>query len=300
MILLTEIIKPDSNKQNIASKLHRQFAHASSSKIKALLTDANIHDDEIINQLEILDTTCDTCLKYKKKKPKPIVGLPLAKTFNETVAMDLKEWSHQPTIWFLHMIDHFSQYSVSCVIHSKRKEVIVDKILKHWIATFGHPHKFLTDNGGEFCNDEFISLCENFNIRVCTTAAESPWSNGLVERHNGILGLMVPKVIENCNCSLETALAWSVSAKNSLANVHGYSSNQLVFGKNPNYPNALEDKLPALEASTCSEIVAKNLNACRYTLLDNNSFKKNLLTDYVVPCVIMFVPIVTLLIPLAI
>ena len=63
MILLTEIIKSDSNKQNIASKLHRQFAHASSSKIKALLTDANIHDDEIINQLQILDTTCDTCLK---------------------------------------------------------------------------------------------------------------------------------------------------------------------------------------------------------------------------------------------
>ena len=178
--------------------------------------------------------------------------------------MDLKEWSHQPTIWFLHMIDHFSRYSVSCVIHSKRKEVIVDKILKHCIATFGHPHKFLTDNGGEFCNDEFISLCENFNIRVCTTAAESPWSNGLVERHNGILGLMVPKVIENSNCSLETSLAWSVSAKNSLANVHGYSSNQLVFGKNPNYPNVLEDKLPALEASTCSEIVAKNLNALHF------------------------------------
>ena len=50
------------------------------------------------------------------------------------------------------------------------------------------------------------------------------------------------------------------SAKNSLVNVHGFSSNQLIFGKNPYYPNISEDKLPALEALTCIEKVAENLN----------------------------------------
>ena len=39
----------------------------------------------------------------------------------------------------------------------------------------------LVDNGGEFNNGEFTSLCENFNINIKTTAAESPWSNGLIE-----------------------------------------------------------------------------------------------------------------------
>lgn len=98
------------------------------------------------------------------------------------------------------------------------------------------------------------------NIRICTTAAESPWSNDIIEKHNGILGLMVLKVIKDSNCSLKTALVWAVSAKNSLVNVHGFSSNQLIFGKNPYYPNISEDKLPALEALTCIEKVAENLN----------------------------------------
>ena len=84
------------------------------------------------------------------------------------------EWSHNKKIWLLHIIDHATRYSVSCVIYSKRKEVIVKKIFQHWIGSFGHPKKILIDNGGEFCNDEFKTLCESFNIRICTTAAESP------------------------------------------------------------------------------------------------------------------------------
>ena len=63
------------------------------------------------------------CFKHNKAKPRPIVGFPLAKCFNETVALDLKEWSSNT--WFLHMIDHLTKFSASCVIKSKYKEVIV-------------------------------------------------------------------------------------------------------------------------------------------------------------------------------
>ena len=117
------------------------------------------------------------------------------------------------------------------------------------------------DNGGEFANDEFITFCENLNIRICITAAESPWSNGLVEHHNAILGLTVTKTIEETKCNLDIAVAWAVSAKNSLKNVNGFSPNQLVFGKNRNYPNTFDDFLPALENRASSQIVPQNLNA---------------------------------------
>ena len=62
-------------------------------------------------------------------------------------------------------------------------------------------------------------------------------------------------------CPLEIALAWAVNAKRSLHNVYGYSPNQLVFGKNPNIPSVINDKPSALEGTTSSEVVAKNLNA---------------------------------------
>ena len=31
--------------------------------------------------------------------------------------------------------------------------------------------------GGQFANNDFITFCENLDIRICTTAAERPWSN---------------------------------------------------------------------------------------------------------------------------
>ena len=36
---------------------------------------------------------------------------------------------------------------------------------------------------------------------------------------------------------------------------------QLVFGRNPNYPNNFDNQVPALEGKTSSQIVAENLNA---------------------------------------
>ena len=95
------------------------------------------------------------------------------------------------------------------------------------------------------------------NNRIWTTAAESPWSNSLIERHNAILGLTVTKTMENIKCDLQLAVSWAVSAKNSLKIVHCFSPNQLAFGKNPNFPNICDD----LENKTTSEFVAKNLNA---------------------------------------
>ena len=95
-------------------------------------------------------------------------------------------------------------------------------------------------------------MCENLNINIKTTAAESAWSNGLCEKYNGVIGRAVKKVVEEVRCSLDIALAWSVNAKNSLHMVHGFSPYQMVFGRNPNLPFALTSKPPALEGVSSS------------------------------------------------
>lgn len=77
---------------------------------------------------------------------------------------------------------------------------------------------------GGFANDEFKTFCLNLNI--CTTAAKIPWSNDLVERHNVFLKLIVCKTIEEINCDLDVAVAWALSAKNSLKNGNGFSPPQ--------------------------------------------------------------------------
>ena len=112
----------------------------------------------------------------------------------------------------------------------------------------------------------------NLNIRICTTAADSSWSNGLIERHNAILGLTVTKTMEYIKCNLQLAVSWAVSDKNSQKNVHGFSPNKLVFGKNLNFPNVCDDLLPALENKTTSKTVARNINTLHQA---RQNYRKN-------------------------
>ena len=160
----------------------------------------------------------------------------------------------------MHLVDVATKYSVAVKISNKESSTIITAVFKHWIAYFGAPGNFLTDNGREFDNQEFRDMCQNLNVFVMTTAAQSPWSNGVVERHNGILGEMVTKTMCDSKYPFETVLGWAVSAKNTLGSVHGYSPNQLVFGRNPNLPSILIDRPPALEGVSTSQVVANNLN----------------------------------------
>ena len=50
--------------------------------------------------------------------------------------------------------------------------------MKYWVAAYGRVDNFLTDNGGKFVTEEFMTLCKALNIKVHMTGAESPWLNG--------------------------------------------------------------------------------------------------------------------------
>ena len=260
VVMHTTTQNENSDVKSTARKLHLQFGHPESTRLIKLVKDSGNTDTGLISAIEEISQTCDICKRYKKNAPRPIVSFPLAKVFNETVAMDLKVFKNN-SIYFLHIIDHLTRFSAAAVIKSKKPEVIMKNFFQIWISIFGCPNTVLSDNGGEFANHQFMDMCENLNVRFITTAAEAPWSNGLVERHNDIIGLAVAKILEDFNCSVEVALCWSVNAKNSLQNVHGFSPYQLVFGRNPNLPSALSDKLPALEGVTSSQLVAEQLNA---------------------------------------
>ena len=104
-------------------------------------------------------------------------------------------------------------------------------------------------------------MAESFDIQVTTTAAESPWSNGLCEHHNAILTEILLKIEEDSACDLNTALSWAIMAKNCLHNLNGFSPYQLVYGRNPNLPSVLTDKPPALEGTSISKYVTNQMEA---------------------------------------
>ena len=224
------------------------------------MKDAEIWKEDYQTDLDEIYDSCTTCKLFMKTPPRPVVSMPMANRFNEKVAMDLKSWKGK---YILHMIDMFTRLSVSVFINNKTPSEVAENILMHWIAAgWGVMEGIFFDNGGEFNNEEIREVASILNIRISSTPSESPWSNGLCERNHQITDRMLEILVdENPHLKEKTLLAWANVAKNSLQMWNGFSSYQLVLGKNPNLPNIMTEKLPALQGITTSEILKNHLDA---------------------------------------
>ena len=176
----------------IAKKLHLQFTHPTSEKLIKLLKDGGYKSKGLIREVKDVTKTCVTCIRRQKPPLRPVVCMPMARKFNEVVAVDLKVWGKK---YFLVVVDLATRFCQATVVHNKLASTIIKGLLKCWIILFGAPKKLLSDNGGEFNNCEFRTLGEQFNIKIMTTAAESPWSNGVCEHLNGKIGEPVSRIL---------------------------------------------------------------------------------------------------------
>ena len=251
---------PDMSKHDMAKKLHQQFCHAT-DKLKDLINLSDWKDDEELkNEIIKVIEACNTCKRFKCILQLPVVAVPSSTKFNEVVAMSIK--FHQG-IPLLHLIDSCTRFSITAVLKSRDSKEITENMCKMWIEIFGCPQEFICDNDPEFANQDFREMSEAMNIRVTTTSAYSPWANTLSENHNQVLGEMVDTILEEVDCALSVAVAWSTSSKNSLQTVQGFSPSQLVFGYNLILPCVNNDKPPALSPCHYEDIITANLEAMR-------------------------------------
>ena len=224
-------------------------------KAESFLQDADQWKDEYSN---LLEDTCELCKRYAKTPSRPVVALLMASQFNEKVSMDLKQWNGH---WILHIIDMWSRYTVSVFVNRKKPSDVIDALMQRWISVFETMGSIMADNGGELSSDEMREVASFLNVRSITTAADSPFQNGLFERVLSVTDMMLPQLMEeNMKTESQALLSWANMARNSLQMLNDFSSHQLVFGKNPNLPGIMSDKLPALEGTTSSEIFAQHLN----------------------------------------
>ena len=102
------------SKRDQAVKIHRHFAHAPAEKLIKLIRSAGKpwnEDKELEKELHQAQKSCSNYQVYAKAAARPVVGLPNANEFLETVAMDLKFYDSKT---LLHLIDHAGRLS-TCV-----------------------------------------------------------------------------------------------------------------------------------------------------------------------------------------
>eukprot|EP00170_Pyropia_yezoensis_P001149 contig_5174_g1153 len=148
----------------------------------------------------------------------------------------------------MHVIDLGTRLSRCVVVADKEATTIVRALLFHWICVYGACLIIVSDPGREFHNALTRLLAERFNIRVDVTAGQSAWSNGVRERHNGVIKHMVTTLAsEYLAAALQELLYHTCFAKNSLA-VHNCASPfQLATGSQPRIPSVLSDDMPAMQ-----------------------------------------------------
>ena len=89
-----------------------------------------------------------------------------------------------------HIADEFSRLSAACFV----PESIIKAILNEWMSKYGTCEKLLHDLGGELNGDDIRDLLGTLGVRISTTAAFSPFSNGIVVRHNSVLKSTLSKM----------------------------------------------------------------------------------------------------------
>ena len=80
----------NKSKNDIAIKLHQQFAHPSSEKLLKLLNSAGDpwqSDEELNKLIRKVSDECAICKIYRKTPQRPIVGLPMVTSFQECIAI---------------------------------------------------------------------------------------------------------------------------------------------------------------------------------------------------------------------
>ncbi len=106
------------------------------------------------------------------------------------------------------MIDEYSRLSVAEVIEDKKPETVLNMIMTKWICVFGTPKRMLNDRGGEFQNTQLLNFLNVMGIQSRPISAYSPFTNGVVERHNGVLKATLDKVITKKTTSKADKREW--------------------------------------------------------------------------------------------
>ena len=233
------------NEKEQVDKVHRYFGHRSGRRIWDLLSKAKRMNGQRKQVLEVI-ANCKVCSKHRKAPPRPKVGLPSTNDFNEVVGLDLKVLNKNTGEYILWMVDLFTKLIKGKYIRNKKPATIIEAIVDSWIVGSGmgpgHPSRgFWSDNGGEFLNNEMIDFAASCDINIKMTSAESPWQNGIVERHHCSADIVYEKVmLDDPKMSPQEAIDFAAFAKNSEVNRTGFSPLQLMMGTNPGFPGLAE------------------------------------------------------------
>ena len=178
------MVVPDAYRQKALKVAHEAVGHLGQlktlRKAEELFYWTNLRT-EVIKYVE----SCLTCQQVKGHGAleRPWQELPVVSAPLERVSIDLTDMfsGAGQNRYVLTVIDHYSRFLTLFALKTKSGVEVANK-MRDYFSRYGTPKVLLSDNGGEFVNQEMKGLCEVEGIKMVTSAPYHPQGNAVTER----------------------------------------------------------------------------------------------------------------------
>lgn len=179
--------------------------------------------------------SCGSCQRVARKRtarapmiPLPIIAEPFAR-----IAMDVVgplPRSSSGNRYVLVVCDYATRYPEAVAMKSIDAASIAEELLKMF-SRVGVPKEILTDQGTNFTSQLLIELYRMLHIRPIRTTPYHPQTDGLVERFNQTLKLMLRKITLEGNKDWDKLLPYLLFAYREVPQAStGFSPFELLYG----------------------------------------------------------------------
>eukprot|EP00435_Cladocopium_sp_Y103_P062589 s281_g24.t1 len=231
-----------SEEQSWLLKIHRNMGHPGAQKLQRFCQQLGCPSHL---QQAIPDLRCSTCLETSQPKLARPSAIHDPVDFGDIVSMDEIVWSNKEgeRFRFYHFIDQSTMYHTAIAVPTKQGEEAAQALLQGWIQWAGPPKLLCIDAATELNSEAFLTFLQKYGICPRTCATEAHWQNSRVERHGGVLQVMLNKMDHEVSIKtyheLSTALAQATMTKNQWSRHRGFAPEMLVFGRMSRLPGSV-------------------------------------------------------------
>ena len=237
-----------------------------------------------------LVTACLSCQQVKdpRKLRFPLQSIESSE-FNEVVQIDHQKICMTDIGYnqVLVMIDHFTKYAEAVPCLTASAEETCDHLINTWIARYGCPMTFQSDNGTAFVGELTKELMRRSQVAQAHSTTYHPQTNGLVERQNRTLVSMLRVYCSRYMTDWDRYLPQVMGAYNSTQHsTTGVSPHMMLTGHKYSASTGKAEEKIRQESSWCESLLGGRLRmgiSERYTTERNEKAPKKVegtLHDY--------------------
>ena len=267
-------IKGDHRRQveRAIRKMHINLGHASTEDMIRILR----HHHAQPQVLEMVRAfQCDLCSARQMPKAVRDSAPPRDLAPLRYIGLDVKwlpTWKKDYKIKAVNIVCRASGLQQIFPFRETETSEVIARLYRQWTRAFGRPRYIKFDASRCNLGQPFLDLLERDGTTPLDIPGEAHHQMGDVESQGGHFEVALIKVIDEMNPSdynewLE-CVDVTVEARNSIMRRGGYSPNQLVFGRDPEYPGddiLAEAPNPIANSAILEDAIAQFSHAARHS-----------------------------------